>query len=138
MDETQWFHEAASQGCWNHMALHFLFCLPGGNHCSSSQPWTCLPAEHRPCSSQGPGKAKTRQRTSTAGSLLTTQETTRLRVNTVLEASLPPSAAVGSGPLSKPLCHCSPSQPEQLRQFSAFCISGPTSIFNYSYKTAVI
>lgn len=75
MDETQWFHEAASQGCWNHMALHFLFCLPGGNHCSSSQPWTCLPAEHRPCSSQGPGKAKTRQRTSTAGSPLTTQET---------------------------------------------------------------
>lgn len=32
MDETQRFHEAASQGCWNHMALHILFCLPGRNH----------------------------------------------------------------------------------------------------------
>lgn len=32
MDETQRFHEAASQGCWNHVALHILFLLPGKNH----------------------------------------------------------------------------------------------------------
>lgn len=49
-----------------------------------------------------------------------------------------PAAAVGSGPLSKPPSHCSPSQPQQLRQFRAFHISGPVSVFNYSYKTAVI
>lgn len=86
----------------------------------------------------GPRKGKTKAENKHSRLPLDHRRPTRLCVYPMLEACLPPSAPVGSGPHSKPFFHCSPSHPEQLRQFSAFHISGPVSIFNYSYKTAVI
>lgn len=104
MDEVQQFHKAAFQACWNHMALHILFHLPRKNHCGGIT-----------AAAPSPGFVS---QLSIAPVLLRAQERQEqgreqaqqaaLDHQTLLGSPLPPPAAVGSGPLSKPLSQCSP------------------------------
>lgn len=141
MDESRGFREQLLRDAG--ITLHILLCLPGKNHweeitAAAPSPGLGSQLSITPVLLQAQEMQSRAENKPSRLLLDHTKRPTRLCVNAVLEGSLSPPAAVGSGPLSKLLFHCSPPQPEQLRQFSAFHISGPVSIFNYSYKTAVI
>ena len=97
------------------------------------------PAWYRPCncSRQGPRKGKNTGREQAWHA--PPWPPMRSCINTVQEAWLSPASCCGIRTHLQAAFPTAPMpQPEQPNQFSTFCISGPISIFNYSYKTAVI
>lgn len=97
------------------------------------------PAGYPPCNCSGQGPRKGREQARRAPSSPPERAPTRHCVNAVQEAWLPLISRCGIRTRFWAAFTAAPTlQPEQPRQFSAFRISGPISMFNYSYNTAVI